>query len=455
MLTALNEHFALSRARLIAYFCRAPRLGGWVCRRALLCFAVLFVCSPVWSQEILRNEEESEAAPDRLLIPFAFYNDTIGLAVGLTYAGRGLLQPQTTFWSTAVVADSGTQFLFFGARDFRTSFADRLLYDVRFAIGDFSEIDVYADGNPDFPDEIAGSNDSDPDNFIQSEGTDGAFDVELRYLLPLGAGREQNEFDVVLRDGLVVAGGRVPKVWNPLKSGLTTIKLRPFYRSQDTDSDLGDAELTTAFVAFSLEYDNTDFSVNPSRGSRQEVSVSRDWGAFDSSGPWTAIAFELSKFVSLGETDKARSRVLALNFWLIDTPTWNSGSEARGFHRPPPYAGASLGGLRRMRGYPEGRFNSRSAVYYTAEYRYIPHWNRPSEWAILKRFNIDLDWLQLVGFAELGRVADEFDLSELHSDMQWSGGVGIRAFANHLIVRAEVAASDEDAILVMSINQPF
>jgi len=429
--------------------------GRCVYGRVLFVIALLFVCFPVWSQERLRNEEEREAVPDRLVVPFVFYNDTIGLAAGVTFAGRGLLQPQTTFWSTAVVADSGTRFLFFGARDFRTAWTDRLFYDVRFAVGDFSEIDVYADGNPDFPDEIAGSNTSDPENFINSEGTDNAVDLEFKYLLPLGAGRQQTDFEVVLRNGLVVAGGRDPKGWNPFTSGLTTIKLRPFYRSQDTESGLGDSELTTAFVSLALEYDNTDFSVNPSRGSRQKISVSRDWGALDSSSPWTAIDFELSKFFSLGETARARQRVLALNFWIIDTPTWNSGNEADGFHRPPPYAGASLGGLRRMRGYPEGRFNGRSAVYYSAEYRYTPHWNAPSEWAILKRFNIDLDWLQFVGFAEAGRVADEFDLSELHSDIQWSGGLGLRAFANHLIVRAELAASDEDAIVVMSINQPF
>jgi hypothetical protein len=33
---------------------------------------------------------------------------------------------------------------------------------------------------------------------------------------------------------------------------------RLFYRSQDTESDLGDSELTTAFLSLSLEHDNTD-----------------------------------------------------------------------------------------------------------------------------------------------------------------------------------------------------
>ena len=389
------------------------------------------------------------------MLPFAFYNETIGTAIGATFAGRGLPQPQAGFWATAVAADSGTRFLLLGAEDLRVSRFERLFYDLRLAGGSYREIDVYVDGNPQFEGEVAGSNDSDPQNFVRGEGDDNGFDLALKYLLPIGDAADRAEIDVVLRDGLVSAGGRDPSTWNPLSDGLTTTSMTLAYRSQDIDGEFGSGEQTTANVKLALDHDNSDFSVNPSRGSRQLFRVSHDWGGWDSTDSWTALELDLSKYLSLGSTEKTRQRVLALNFWIIDTPSWEGGDGIAISGRPPAYAGASLGGLQRLRGYPEGRFNSRSAVYYGAEFRLIPRWNRIADWSLLERFSVDLDWIQFVGFAEAGRVAGEFDLSVLHEDMKWSGGFGLRAFANHLIVRAEVAASDEDTKFVMSINQPF
>ncbi len=150
--------------------------------------------------------------------------------------------------------------------------------------------------------------------------------------------------------------------------------------------------------------------------------------------------------------------MLALNAWTLDTPTWDSSHFENGVeiaHRPPTYEGASLGGLRLMRGYPEGRFNSRSAIYYSGEYRYAPRFNPLKDSGFLERLGAFVDWFQVVGFLEAGRVNDEYDLGELHEDMKLSGGVGVRVFANHMILRAEMAFSEEDTIFLMSINHPF
>ena len=58
-------------------------------------------------------------------------------------------------------------------------------------------------------------------------------------------------------------------------------------------------------------------------------------------------------------------------------------------------------------------------------------------------------------FAEIGRVADEYDLKTLHTDMQWNLGLAARFQVEGIVVRAEYAkASDESAFRVM-INQPF
>ena len=57
-------------------------------------------------------------------------------------------------------------------------------------IGYFKDAESYSDGNPDFPDERAGSNDSDKDDFIEGDGWDNFFRLRLKYLLPIGHGKD-------------------------------------------------------------------------------------------------------------------------------------------------------------------------------------------------------------------------------------------------------------------------
>jgi hypothetical protein len=264
----------------------------------------------------------------------------------------------------------------------------------------------------------------------------------------------------VLRDGLVVEGARATSPWNPSKTGFTVLSVKPSYRSQDLNTDeVGRTEITTANVEFAAHYENTDFSVNPTRGSLLKLRYTRDWGEWDSSAPWETVDALGAYYIPLGSSDRARQRVLALNAWAIDTPSWDEfdiggGGEAV-LRRPPAYAGATLGGLSRMRGYPEGRFNDRAAMYYAAEYRHIPDWNPLRDLDLLHRLNINVDWLQYVGIFEIGRVADEFDVGELHSDMQISVGLGLRAMVNHMIVRSDIGISDEEVLVQMTIDQPF
>jgi hypothetical protein len=107
-----------------------------------------------------------------------------------------------------------------------------------------------------------------------------------------------------------------------------------------------------------------------------------------------------------------------------------------------------------VRAYPAQRFNDRAALYYAAELRVIPEWNPFDAWPALQRY-ANVEWLQFVPFAELGRVAPDWDLSTLHSAMQWSAGVGIRAWASGFVLRVDTALSEEGAGVQMMISQPF
>ena len=66
-----------------------------------------------------------------------------------------------------------------------------------------------------------------------------------------------------------------------------------------------------------------------------------------------------------------------------------------------------------------------------------------------------MEWLQFVGFAEAGRVAEDYDLKDLHSNMKWDLGVGLRAWANGVVVRLDTAWSDEGGGIQMMVAQPF
>ena len=68
---------------------------------------------------------------------------------------------------------------------------------------------------------------------------------------------------------------------------------------------------------------------------------------------------------------------------------------------------------------------------------------------------LKLDWFQLVPFVEGGRVAGEYDISELFSDWKFDAGLGIRALTAGAVVRLDMAVSDEGGAAWVMFAQPF
>ena len=422
---------------------------------------ILVALAPLVSiraQEVLLREGETNARAGTFTVPFIFSSDALGASAGVSVGNRGWIQPQASTFLTAVGSAEGSAYGFLALRDLEIPGVERLFVNAQANLGTFSEIDLYQSGNPDFSGERAGSNGSDAENFITGDGRDNAAWLRFLYVMPMGAGGEDPTSTLVLHDGLPVQG-RDTSAWNPLRGGYSLVGVKPFYRKQTvTTEETGDDEAATAGAEFLLHYHNTDFADNPSRGSYQQLRYTRDWGTLGSSAPWETVDFEAGKYFALGTGRHTRQRVLALSAWLIDTPSWNDvdvedGAEV--FHRPPAYAGATLGGLERMRGFSEGRYHDRAAAYYAAEYRHIPDWNPLRDAALLRWMHARVDWLQYVAGVEVGRVADDFDLGELHSAMQTSGILGLRAMVNHLVVRADCGISAEGAAVQMTIDQPF
>jgi hypothetical protein len=415
----------------------------------VLCF---FAVQNAFAQSV-RVGPDGKFSPQTLKLPYAFYNENFGFAGGFVYGKVGRPQKQSLTLATAIVGTKGGMGFLVG-KDIQMPGFDRLFFDPVVSVGYFADNDSYVDGNPKFADERAGSNDSDEDNYVDGDGWDNFFRFRFKYLLPIGRGRDEIIATDMIEDGLLVSEPSGGSSLNPLKSGRTFLEIRPFYRSQEIDGDDVDEKTKTNGVDFSVFWDNRDFEANPSKGFGLRGQVSRDFGWFDSSDSWTNVEGELDVYFPFKMGNWLRRGVLALNHWTSYSISWDKQSNGEINNRPPAYSGSTLGGLWRMRGFPSQRFNDRAATYYAAELRLIPHWNPFDNWPGVQKY-VGIEWLQFVPFGEAGRVAPKWNFSRLHSDMKWNAGLGIRAWAQGIVIRIDSAYSNEGVGVQMMIAQPF
>ncbi len=425
--------------------------------------ALLLRCLPavaadiITAPSIIRDADEvGKVKPRKLILPYGFYTDSLGLAVGVAVGASAFPTEHSSLFGTGYVSTNKSYDFHIISSNVRLPPGKRLFLDTTLSAGWFTDQRAYVDGNPDYPDEQAGSNNSHPDDYIEGEGWRTQLFLKFKYVMPIGNARDKAIHTYTLRRGLLVEGPSGAKTWNPLKSGITLLELAPFYARRTfalTDDDEGGK---TNGLFFALTYDNRDFMINPSKGSILQVKVTRDFGWFDSFQSWTNVAGEFNKYFSLGESKHFRQRVIALSFWTADSPTWETeqvGDITLLRNTPPPTMGSTLGGNMRLRGYSSNRFTDKSAIYYGAEYRTIPQWNPLGAQTWLKW--LDIDWWQWVGFVEAGRVAPEWDFKELNSDLKWDGGFGLRSMMRKVVVRLDFAFSEEGTHVWAMAGQPF
>jgi hypothetical protein len=393
-------------------------------------------------------------ASNEIKLPYAFYNDLFGAAGAFVYSRSGFLQEQSQLLVTGMLGTSGSGMLFVRARDLLVPGFDRLFADPIFSLAYFNGDDAYVSGNPRYPSQQAGTNGSAHGNHVTGDGWDNYLRISFRYLLPIGWGRDRVANDYQLEGGLLVSGATGGESLNPVASGKTFVELRPFYRSLTVDSSTLRATQRTNGLDASLIWDNRDFVTNPSVGQSLTLRWSRDFGRLDSTNSWSVVAGELDQYFSLGASDWFRQRVIALDVSTADSPSWEHRPDGTIANRSPTFAGATLGGVWTLRGYRFARFSDKAAIYYSAEYRMIPRWNPFPGWPRLQQ-QLGVDWIQLVPFAELGRVAPSWDVRELHSSMKWDLGFGVRVLAKGLLVRVDLAGSPEGAAVQMMVGHPF
>ena len=403
------------------------------------------------------REENPRGHKSSLVLPYAFSTDSMGFTLGVGGFLKGYGQEQLLLGATAFGSFDEAIGLFLGMWDYRPSWAPRFFFSAQGMVGHYPNQRAYSSRF--FSPNVTrpGSNDSSEDQFAEKSGYDNWSDFKLEYVLPLGTARKEGLVHYRLKGGMLQSAPVGGKIWNPKESGVTSLLLRQYNRYRSFETDDGDIDATTHPVEFAISYNNTDFPSNPSYGSSQYLGVTHDFGWLESPDSWTFVEFEASKYFSLGKSAWAKQRVIALNFWTGDSPSWEENTNENGIitvsHRPPFYEGSTLGGFYRMRGYPIDRFNDRSVIYTAAEYRYTLNWNPIGNISWLKF--LQSDWLQLVGFIEGGRVANEYDLSELLSNWKVDGGFGLRFMFAGGVVRLDVGASDETTAAWAMFSQPF
>jgi outer membrane protein assembly factor BamA len=355
-----------------------------------------------------------------------------------------------------MVGSKGSVMAFFMGRDIRMPGTERLFLDPWVSLGSFADNRAYVGGNPAYPTERPGSNDSHSDNYITGNGQDMFTQLRFKYLLPIGHGRDETVSSYRLVDGLPVSGTTGGDSWNPLVSGKTFLQLQPFYRSlRVTSSEAGiHSTRRTSGLDGSFFWDNRDYPDNPTRGGSMRARVSRDWGAAGSSGSWTVVEGEADWYHPLGQRAGIRQQVLALDFWTAYSPTWETNPDGTVRHGPPGYTGATLGGLWRLRGYPAERFSDKAAAFTAAEYRVIPEWNPFDRLPGIQR-RLGVQWIQLVAFVEAGRVAPSWQFTQWGSALKWDAGLGVRFQARGLMARIDFCRSREQTGVQMMVGHPF
>ena len=408
-------------------------------------------------KNVLVRDENPKNTQSHLVLPYVFATESMGFTLGVGGAVKGYGQEQLLLGSTVFGSFDGAAGGFLGMWDYRPSWTERFFFSAQGMLGHYPRQRAYSaisfePGSP-----RPGSNESDKNDFVEKSGFDNWTDFRLEYVLPLGRARKDAIFNYRLRGGLLRSDPIGGQQWNPLESGVSTLLLRQFSRFRSFETDSGDLETTAHPFELAISYNNTDFPPNPSYGSYQYLSVTHDFGWLESPDSWTFVEFEASKYFSLGASQWAKQRIVALNFWTGDSLNWeeNSGDDGNIVvtHRPPFYEGASLGGFFRMRGYPVDRFNDRSVIYTSAEYRYTLDWNPIPSISWLKF--LQSDWLQLVGFIEGGRVANNYNLSVLIQDWKVDGGFGLRGMFAGGVVRLDVGFSEESTSAWVMFGHPF
>ncbi len=427
------------------------------------------------SEFIVEDINASKKQSSWIALPYVFSSESMGFTTGLVGIFNGFFQPQMTIVASAFVSESQevqkfydeqnikddearTSGAFLGISGYRPSFSKRMFLTMLGSYAYYPNQRLYLDGSHDSKKDVESDDPRELTPF-QTQGYNNWMKVDFRYVLPLGESKDEVLPVIKMRRGIPVnrddVGGGAPFV-----TGQTIFGTELFYTKWTADKLIEEPSVNTNGLRLYLEHDNTDYPDNPSRGYSFMTKFSSDFGWANSTQSWSSLEAGYSHYFEFDNLSWTRQNVIALNSWTAYSPSWDKSKKFDpanpdaifDAHQPPMWEGARLGGWNRMRAYDSNRFSDKAAIYFAAEYRIIPSLNpmRDQKWN-----PIPIDWFQTVLFAEAGRVAPEYDVGTLLSDMKYDVGFSVRALAAKMPIRFEMAFGDEGSTMWVMIQQPF
>ncbi len=85
--------------------------------------------------------------------------------------------------------------------------------------------------------------------------------------------------------------------------------------------------------------------------------------------------------------------------------------------------------------------------------RLIPQVNGLNQLPLLK--HLEIDWWQLAGFIEAGRVAPGYNRELFTQDLKWDVGLSFRVMSFRQPLRLDWAVSEEGSSIWAMYSQPF
>ena len=237
------------------------------------------------------------------------------------------------------------------------------------------------------------------------------------------------------------------------------------------NSEVNESNVFT--TGFRLDF--TDDYIDPRSGVRLESSIWYTPPESDDDPDYTIVELNLTGYIPVGKID-----TLALNYFQADTHVNKTGqtdpviiannlgldcstgsdqnqadcqSIINNTIAQNTYGSVgSLGGLSRLRSYPEDRFKGSHARFIGIEYRWnIIEGTKPFNYFFAKDIRTVV---QLAAFYERGSITDNMD--ELWQSMRSSYGIGARLVTKSgLIFRADVATGDEGEEVSIIIGYPW
>lgn len=434
-------------------------------------FVLLLAIKPISAAEFLIEDltRPQDKQKSWIALPYAFSSESMGFTVGAVGMWNGYVQPQMSIVASvfmgeeldvkhgdlAISETKRAKGAFLGISGYKPFFSERTYITALSGYSYFPNQRIYVNGTNDSVKDIENSHD-DSLTPVQTQGKSVWFLTDFRYVLPWGESKNTILPKIQLSKGIAVnrdnIGGGAPFV-----TGQTILGTELFYAHKTVEKFPDVREVNSNGVRLYLDHDNTDYATNPTRGYSFKGQVSVDFGLGKSTQRWNALELDYSHFIELPNFSWSRQSVIALNTWTAYSPSWDKDNKITSTshldkHQTPMWEGARLGGWNRMRAYDSNRFNDKAAVYGAAEYRVIPILNPlgDQEWN-----PIAIDWIQVVLFAEIGRVAGKYDVTELFTDMKYDAGFSIRALAAKVPVRFDMAFGEEGSSMWFMVNQPF